>query len=64
MTVVHGTLLIIVMGVAYVECSTEGMAKVKEVVKPFDWTFTTNYMGTISSKGGTKFEVITFIKPI
>ena len=33
-------------------CSAEGVSKAKEVVKPFDWTFTTNYMGTTSSRGG------------
>ena len=38
--------------------SVEGMKEVKEVVKPFDWTFTTNYMGTVSSKGGPQLEVM------
>lgn len=33
-------------------CSAEGVSKAKEVVKPFDWTFTTNYMGTTSSRSG------------
>ena len=36
----------------YCSCSAEGVSKAKEVVKPFDWTFTTNYMGTASSRGG------------
>ena len=38
-------------------CSSEGMAKVKDVVKPFDWTFTTSYMGTVSSKEKENFKV-------
>ena len=38
--------------ISYCSCSAEGVSKAKEVVKPFDWTFTTNYMGTTSSRGG------------
>ncbi len=37
---------------------TEGLQKVKESVKPFDWTYTTNYRGTLSSTKDVSFEVI------
>ena len=33
---------------------------IKKVVKPFDWTFTTNYKGTLLDKGIHHMEVITF----
>lgn len=30
---------------------------IKEVVKPFDWTFTTDYKGTMFGKEGAKMHV-------
>ena len=32
---------------------------VKEVVKPFDWTFTTDYKGTMFGKEGAQMHVST-----
>ena len=32
---------------------------VKEVVKPFDWTFTTDYKGTVFGKEGAQMHVST-----
>ncbi|XP_064400116.1 TIP41-like protein [Halichondria panicea] len=34
-----------------------GLQEVEVVVKPFDWTYTTDYKGTLSSKGTTNLEV-------
>ncbi len=34
-----------------------GLQEVGVVVKPFDWTYTTDYKGTLSSKGTTNLEV-------
>ena len=35
-----------------------GLKKVESVVKPFDWTYTTDYKGTLSSRAGVSFEVM------
>ena len=37
--------------------SAAGLQEVKEVVKPFDWTYTTDYKGTLSTDGKAAFEV-------
>ena len=39
---------------------TEGLQKVKDTIQPFDWTYTTDYKGTLSSsEGGGAFQVST-----
>jgi len=35
----------------------EGMQEVKDKVKPYDWTYTTNYKGTLSSIADSTMEV-------
>ena len=30
---------------------------IRQVIKPFDWTFTTEYMGTVFGKDDAKFEI-------
>lgn len=37
--------------------SAEGMQKVKDKMKPFDWTYTTDYMGSLSNISGGTLEV-------
>ena len=34
-----------------------GLSEVKGVVKPFDWTYTTDYKGSLFSDGPHKLEV-------
>ena len=29
----------------------------KDVVKPFDWTYSTDYRGTVASRGQAQFQV-------
>lgn len=36
-----------------------GLMEVNESIKPFDWTYTTDYRGTLTSKGGASFQVST-----
>ncbi|XP_064399433.1 TIP41-like protein [Halichondria panicea] len=41
----------------WVKTRGTGLQEVGVVVKPFDWTYTTDYKGTLSSKGTTNLEV-------
>ena len=34
-----------------------GLKEVKDVVKPFDWTYTTRYQGTLTSEENASIEV-------
>ena len=38
-------------------CRSEGLQEVKEKAKPFDWTYTTSYKGTLSSTADVSFQV-------
>lgn len=39
--------------------SSAGLKEVKDVVKPFDWTYSTDYKGSVTSRGAAQFEVCT-----
>ncbi len=39
----------------------EGLEEVKDKVKPFDWTFTTHYQGTIKNKQDKVIKVRMYI---
>ena len=38
-----------------------GSEHINEVVKPFDWTFTTDYKGTLLGKNEAQFRVSTVV---
>ena len=37
--------------------SAAGLKEVKDVVKPFDWTYSTDYRGTVTSRGLAQLQV-------
>ena len=51
MTTLHRNLK--TQDVFFINSSASGLKFVKESVKPFDWTFTTDYKGTLIPCGGS-----------
>ena len=41
----------------YMKSARAGLSQVKGIVKPFDWTYTTDYKGSLFSDGQHKLEV-------